>query len=262
MGLKTRMLISTEQYFQDKLQKEYPVICNHLLTSVVPILEYSKPFYSIIGSSVYLKYLSYYFLVTACHVVENETKIMIPGIRTLEYLEGNFVKMNNKNGKDAYDIFVLKLDDIQRTKLSHFNPTILTNSLDRIYPDAHYSFLGYPISKTKKFRYSIDKFENYCYVSYGLDESKYLSLGYNSNINIVSIFEKEKALKSNLEHTVLPDLFGMSGGGIWKIMRNSEMFSRISPIFSGIIIEHKEMKYLIGVKKYYIWECVNSLIVK
>jgi hypothetical protein len=256
------MLISTLDYFKYKIQTEYPPILTKLLKSVIPIIEYQKPFHYVAASCVYLMFNNKKVLVTASHAIKDPNDFLIPGKSKLERISGYFIRINSKSNRDTHDLFMISLNDVEANKLSHFIPTRISNSKCNIVSDTHYAFLGYPASKSEKFRHHANNFKSYSYVSYGIDEHDYNRFGYTPDYHILGKFEREDSLNINLNAMVFPSPKGMSGGGIWRIMSNSDLYSAIYPEFVGIIIEQSDnKKHLVGVKKNIILECIDKLLV-
>jgi hypothetical protein len=127
-------------------------------------------------------------------------------------------------------------------------------------PDTHYVFFGYPQSKNKKFRMICRNYRSYGYFNYGLEESRYAEIGYDKNVNILIKIDKEDSINKEGERMVFPDPVGMSGGGIWKIMGNDEMYKEsITPYFVGTVIERSSGdKFLVGTKSKFLFKGIEK----
>ncbi len=86
-------------------------------------------------------------------------------------------------------------------------------------------FAGYPNTKSKTHQ-NIHTSEIVYYWGGSVHKKTYEQYNCNTQIQILSEFGKHKALDSNFDLRIPPKPFGISGGGIYKIIRKNNSFDR------------------------------------
>ena len=190
-----------------------------------------------------------YYLITASHVFERDEPkkvgILINDVFSL--LHGFLLYTNDKDNK--IDLAVMKLakhfvKDIleQYSFLQHdsiYRNHSLTNSQD-------YLMAGFPVSKTKIKDYNKTmKREELIILTNKSKIEKYKKLNFDENNHIIVDIHKTKEFKDIKPIYTPPDLYGVSGSGLWFISPKSKAtFSLIA-----IMTEwHKKDKVAVGTK--------------
>lgn len=202
----------------DENKKAYKSTC-HFVT-----LENGNP--KPYGTGVFVEVDSNYFMLTAAHVTDNVEIYVRTGKNNILRLGGDFtyniVANESERKKDKYDIAIIKLDDVTYDKIKglyDFAPKeqLGINHSDIISPQ--YSVVGFPASKAKFNTYkNAIKSAPFIYSTFPEIDSTYSALKYNKQFNIIVEFDKENTINYvTKEKTVAPDLYGMSGGGLWFV---------------------------------------------
>lgn len=97
--------------------------------------------------------------------------------------------------------------------------------MDDFKMDVTITFAGYPLSKT---RYIDGQFrsEIVYYHSMALKHENYVESNYNPDINILALFGKYGSMDTNFNFKNSPKPKGISGGGVYKIVRTENGFDR------------------------------------
>lgn len=178
------------------------------------------------GTGVFVEIESNYFMLTAAHVTDEIEIYVRTGKNDILKLGGDFicnrVANQDERKKDKYDIAIVKLDDVSYNKIKDIFDFIPKEQLGINHMDIQspqYSVVGFPASKSKfnKFKKSI-KSSPFIYSTSPEIDSVYDDLKYNRHFNIIVEFQKENLINHvSKEKAVAPDLYGMSGGGLWFI---------------------------------------------
>jgi hypothetical protein len=115
------------------------------------------------------------------------------------------------------------------------------NLMDDIKINITITFAGYPLTKT---RYDNGQFKSEIIYYHGiaLNESDYISNNYDVLVNILAEFGKKGSLNSNFQFINSPKKDGISGGGVYKIIRTDNGFDRK---LIGIAHQKDEKKHLL-----------------
>lgn len=190
-----------------------------------------------------------YYLITASHVFERiEVKkigILINDVFSL--LHGFLLYTNDKENK--IDLAVIKLaehfvKDILEQYSFLQNDNINTNH--QLTSTQDYLMAGFPVSKTKIKDYNKTiKREELVILTNKSQTEKYKKLNFDSNNHIIVDMHKTKDFKDIKQIYTPPDLYGVSGSGLWFISSTSK------PTFSLVAIMtewHKKDKVAVGTK--------------
>lgn len=212
------------------------------------------------GSGVFIKINNFYFLLTAAHVTDNQHSNICVGIDNHNVLTlggewtGNIADGNRED--DRIDLAILKLDDVSiekvKTRYSFLDISeIEVNHNFKSLP--FYQLLGYPItlSKYKKFK-NETKSIPFFYITMPAEKNIYKELKCDDNINFIIKYDKKNVKNyTNNRIELGPDLFGISGCGLWYIpMEFGNGKSNIKKKLVGIITEWpiNKRKYIIGTR--------------
>ncbi len=176
------------------------------------------------GSGVFISIGKDKFLLTAAHVVDNmEDDVYVGiGLHTMIKLGGELTKNISFGNRedDKIDISILKLNDetiekIKGTYIFTGQEELGINHVIKYMP--MYQSVGFPASMSKynSFKKSL-KSRPFLYVTIPSDPKIYEELGCNTESNIVVHYNKNKVKDYSTGKFVNgPDLFGISGSGLW-----------------------------------------------
>ncbi len=189
----------------------------------VRLLANHKNIYKIHGTGVLVCVKNSKFLLTASHVVDKYDKLMIPLDLYNVMIPGGTVKFSLFEGNrenDSIDIAMIQLDNETIKGLSPYysflpETSILTNHKSQ--ESLFYTYLGYP-STYSKLSYSKDSFHSRVFFQYNFQckEDTYAKLNRSQKTNIIVKYDKQNSINTEAEIiSVGPDLYGMSGCGLW-----------------------------------------------
>ncbi len=141
---------------------------------------------------------------------------------------------------------------IKEEKLKEFTNEKI-DQMDNIKLDITITFVGYPLRKTKYFN---NKFRTEIVYYHGISMTSdyYISCQYNKDINILAQFGKYGTSNSDYEFKNSPKPEGISGGGVYKLIRTDNGFDRK---LIGIGHQFKDKEHLfIGTNINY---CLNLI---
>jgi len=178
------------------------------------------------GTGVFVEIDSNYFMLTASHVTDEIEIYIRTGKNDVLKLGGDFtcniVANESERKKDKYDIAIIKLEDVTYDKIKDIYDFIPKQQLGINHKDIkspQYSVVGFPASKSKfnKYKNSIKSIP-FIYSTSPEIDSVYRELKYNKLFNLIVQFDKKNVINYvTKEKTVAPDLYGMSGGGLWFV---------------------------------------------
>lgn len=218
----------TDKVFEEIDKKTAPIE-----ECIVPVFysNNSKPYF--VGSSLYLQINDRFFLISAEHVLHKDTeKLILPIsnetfdiIPTLPEGHIKFIK------SDLVDIAFCELKE----PLELFTPLGMS-SIQNLY-NVNTDLLiavGFPGSKTRTTSTSakglLKKF-----VTTESNIEEYKRFNADKKYNIISDFNKKKTIDKNGQPRVFPDPNGMSGGGLFHIVKDNEKLSE--PKLVGILTD-------------------------
>ena len=176
------------------------------------------------GSGVFIEINNSKFLLTAAHVVDYREDDLYVGVDTHNYVKlGGDLTKNIAVGRrenDKIDISILKLDqetiDLLGNKYDFINQNELGVNHEFINLQM-YTLVGFPASKSKYNKYKDAlKSSPFLYETTPAKQRIYDELKCESFSNVIVHYYKEKIKynKTGVFQTG-PDLFGMSGSGLW-----------------------------------------------
>lgn len=229
----------------------------------------------VIGTGVFIQFKNYYFLISAAHVFDyfNErniqTKIPLEAGSNMLFEPGGLLSVNNttKRKKDFVDIGFLLLDLESVLEISkHY--TFLKE--DNLAPNHNfinyefYSFFGYPttLSKTK---YDKSSFHSvpFLHLTTPLQEEKYNKYERQPRYNVITSYDRKNSLNIKTK-TVSngPDLFGISGCGLWFIDPSDIMKGYVEPKLTAIMTDWPETDRtnVIGTRIYIVIQSIEIVL--
>lgn len=200
-----------------------------------------------------------YYLITASHVFEsidpNKIGILINDVFSL--LHGYLLYTNDKDNK--IDLAVMKLARHFVTDILEQYSFLQHDSIDtnhQLTDNLDYLIAGFPVSKTKIKDYDKTiKREELVILTKKSQTEKYQKLNFDSNKHIIVDIHKTKNFNDIKPIYTPPDLYGVSGSGLWFISPTSEAkFSLVA-----IMTEwHKKDKVAVGTKIDYVVEIMKQ----
>jgi hypothetical protein len=216
----------------------------------------------LLGSGILLKVLSHWFLITAAHVLDENTYTnfyllgkavdLMMGKTALLDLEGtvHFVNTPEAGRKhDRLDLGFVALSDSLAaelaTRYSFLSPEDLdvneVLTMEVVVARAPYAFVGYPQSRNKA--RPGNKFKP-CGAMFSLSPApleRYSGLDLDSRTHIVANFDR-----SNIGG---PEPYGISGGGVWYVGDHLILTGSQRPKLVAVAIEWREPeKVMVGVR--------------
>lgn len=140
-----------------------------------------------------------------------------------------------------------------RNNYASFTDNIL-EQFTSIISDITITFAGYPITKSKT-KNNMTYSEIVYYHGGSVEKSVYDKLSLNHNINIVAQFGKHGSMDKNYFKIISPNKTGISGGGIYKIIKGNNGFCDRELIGIGHTKKDKE-HLLIGTNINY---CLSQI---
>lgn len=221
------------------------------------------------GSGVFIEVDGVKFLVTAAHVVEgfeNDIHVRIGKHRLLS-LGGEFtVNATNDRTADKIDIAILKLNEdtikslgdeyvfLQQDNLG-INHSYLENPL--------YTSVGFPASKSKANRYRRDfASKAFVFLTKPAESIVYDELDCRLHVNIVVNYDKNRVVNHSTGEIVTgPDVYGISGSGLWYIPEQTLSEETAADIKLVAIMTEwpvKNRKYWIGTSIDVVTELIRA----
>lgn len=227
-----------------------------------------KKDYKLQGTGVLVSIGKEKFILTAAHVIDDDKELMIPLNDNNLFVPGGNWIFNNFNGnreKDKLDIAILKLDkesanelELKYSFLSEEN-FLFNHNPTNIFL---YTFLGYPETFS---RYSQSKGSFHCrpffHFNFICEEKVYQELDYSKERNILINYNKQKSINYKLKSLAVgPDLFGMSGCGLWFTEPENIEMLQIKPKLLAIMTDWpiKNRNCVVGTKIDVIIEIIRK----
>ena len=248
-----------QEILRQQISKHSNSVAKKLLPSVRPIYMASdRDSPELIGSGVIIKVENYYFLITAAHLLDQLRGLgmYIGGEKTVVDITGQLIIVATNSGsgdKDKIDFAFTEIPENLLDELGRHNflPPDEIDPNDIAIREKRYLILGYPISKNKWIDYKGLKVKpkSYPYSSRPSDILIYKELGISEESHLLLDFDKEKVTNGTGNVFIAPDLYGMSGGGVWTLHDDSKALSIFSESqlnkLVGVIIEWDLQKKVI-----------------
>lgn len=128
----------------------------------------------------------------------------------------SFEKQRTSHVQNYYRENMKKIYSLDENHLKEYQDLLIQNII---------TFAGYPLTKTKKHNY-VTSGEIVYYHSKSVSNEKYEKQKLDKNNNITAMFGKAGSRKEGLGFVKAPKPFGISGGGIYKIVHTEYGFDR------------------------------------
>lgn len=195
------------------------------------------------GTGVLTKIGTKYFLFSAAHVFDNFEELFIPlrEGKTLLKPGGKIIKNNPKEHRssDDLDVGILILDDESVTALKENYCFLDSSELQINHTPSHlltYTIFGYPSTWSKK-SISKNSFHSIPFFNFTkcVTSDEYTIFNRSERINLIVEYDRKNTpnLKSK-SMSFGPDLFGISGCGLWYI---NPLNLKCEPTLVGIMNE-------------------------
>lgn len=226
--------------------------------------------YKVHGTGVFIYVDNNYYLVSAAHVFDDFEEIAIP-LEQGKFLfnPGGVSYTNNfeeTRNKDKLDIGFMKLDiesvsEIKKSYKFFKSENIYTNHKPEQIPI--YTFFGYPstLSKISQTRNSFHLVPFFQFSTPSTVE-KYKQLDFDPKLNIIMSYDKKRSYSlANKKFTNGPDLFGISGCGLWLTDPLDLLSKNSVPRLVAIMTEWpiKNRKCVIGTRIEIIIDSIRRL---
>ncbi|UUW08681.1 hypothetical protein NLG42_21570 [Flavobacterium plurextorum] len=175
------------------------------------------------GTGVFIQIHEHYFLVSAAHVLDKHGEFFIFLSKEYEIIKpggDTYINRAEDRDKDAIDIAVLRLDDDCLPHILRSYKFLQAEDLaiNHIFQsEEFYTFLGYPATRAKAL-YKTDVFDitTFFHFTAPIGKEYYAAFGRNPYVNIVASYNKKHAYDSSRgTYGTGPDLYGISGCGLW-----------------------------------------------
>jgi hypothetical protein len=199
-------------------------------------------------------------LVTAAHVLDWNltTTLYFNAGKQLEVLGGASFRTALPESEcrkdDRIDIGCIRLSDAIADKLRqsfYFLPIALVNANDRIQPQRHYMFTGFPVTTSKvKVGEKMTKSQRWTFTSVTLSPKEYQKMNLSPETHIAIEFNKKRVKDESKRMLTAPDPNGVSGGAVWSVERHPlKPNVGVDLRLVGIGIEHRhEHKALVATR--------------
>ncbi len=213
------------------------------------LLKFNDPEFDPFGSGVLLGIENDIFLVTAGHVltVESWLTLSMPGAgeTMINLRHAEVLTSMPEGGNSKMDIAILKFGiNMHKYIIDHYNILTLNDILIGYKPQPQETLLmtGYPVTKFKKVNSKNFEFHPYKLSTRIKNHSLYAKLELEEGCYILTEYSK-KVLDDQNKKFLAPDLYGVSGSGLWALTKNGV------PKLIGINTEFSSrMSYLISIR--------------
>lgn len=219
-----------------------------------------------LASSILVKIHDNYFLITAGHALKDTppNNIIIYIGNSISRLEGKvkYTDFTDSINNDKIDIAVWKVNKkiVKLISKSYKFFNLEFSTIDLAMPEnENYLIVGYPCSRTKP-KYSIEKFfvNPFIFHTYRASIKMYKKLNFHPNTNVLLAYRKRKIIRYGNDLIQMgPDLYGMSGCGIWYIANFYSKQIKYFPV--GILIEgHSNLNTIVATRLNVITEIIRQ----
>ncbi|WP_343614100.1 hypothetical protein [Flavobacterium sp.] len=175
------------------------------------------------GTGIFIQIQEHYFLISAAHVMDKHGEFFIFLSREKEIIKpggDTYINRTENREKDELDIAVLRLDDdcLPHIKRSYSFLQAEDLAINHIFQSwEYYTFLGYPASRAKiKYKTDIFDITTLFHFTAPIEVEYYAEFGRNPFVNVVVSYNKKQVYdgRKGIFGTG-PDLYGISGCGLW-----------------------------------------------
>lgn len=201
------------------------------------------------GTGIFLNIGNHYFLITAAHVLDNNSSSMlyIPGNKSgkLVFLDGEALKSvaeagDRNNDRTDVGIIVLKSDLVDEIGNDAFLPISMADVDDIGKKGDIYIAMGYPAKRNEKVNLAERTFKRrpISYTANILPDEKLSAVGVHRGSHLLLSFKKRHSHDNSGRDITAPDPHGMSGGPLWRfdVYKKQQPASRLV----GILIEWRD----------------------
>jgi len=223
------------------------------------------------GCGVFIVIDNFHFLLTAAHVYEgNNFPIYVNTTKHGLITLGGEINVNvtlTERRQDRIDSLIIKLDqatiDLLEGSYEYLRQFELGINHELVETPMYIS-VGFPASKSKMVYKERNKIVStpYSFCTKVADESTYKKLSCNKNANIIVQYSKNKVRDSQtMTQEVGPDLYGISGSGLWFTpLQNKDRSIKVEKKLVAIMTEwsRENTKYLIGTRIDFFTEVIRK----
>lgn len=196
-----------------------------------------------LGTSVLLKRLDSYFLITARHIYDESSSydLFIPLSNSFIQVGGKWKYFNTHRQYDNIDIAILSLDQKLISPILTSYKFIISEILEEVdmkSEDNYFIVMGFPVSKTNgNGREFITTPFGFITQQIQLKRINKIALSENDNITVRYSRKEQGYLDAGIKSQGPKDLRGISGGGLWLFKTKGTLSGTIQLSLAGIIIE-------------------------
>lgn len=218
---------------------------------------------TLIGTGVFIQFKNHYFLITAAHVIDHFHEHNIQPRIALEngsknlFQPGGTISVNKTDLRknDPFDIAFMLLNTESVNEISKYYSFLKEENLaidHKFIMKEAYAFYGYPytISQTK---YDKSAFQSVplVHLSTPLSEDKYALFDRFPEYNVITSYDQKKSFSLKAKKISNgPDLFGISGCGLWFIDTRNLSSGLMEPKLTAIMTDWsvKNRNYIFGTR--------------
>lgn len=228
------------------------------MRSCTCIIMLDQSSYKAHGTGVFIQIQNHYFLVSAAHVMDKHGKffIFLSKEKEIIYPGGDtYINRTENREKDELDIAVLRLDGdclphIQRSYSFLQAEDLAINHI--FQTREYYSFLGFPSSRAKvKYKTDIFSINTLFHFTAPIEAVYYEDFGRNPYVNVLATYNKKHVYDGRKgTYGTGPDLYGISGCGLWFTDPSDAAAGIISPKLTAIMTDWstKNRSIIIGTR--------------
>jgi hypothetical protein len=211
-----------------------------------------------VGSSVLIAIGPIRFLVSAAHVldVRRDYQLVVGAGSGLVPLAGDFTRLYSTSAlsaaEDHVDVGIVRLSgkSWDAVALDRFAQWLELDHSGKILADHTFALLGYPLTKQRESIEGLNLVASaYRMAALECGKRLYEQEGHDPKVNLLLGFDRRKMWGIEGRVTA-PDLYGVSGGGLWRFGRRLRDTIH-SPRLSAIAIEWRKRgryKYVLGTR--------------
>ncbi|MCW1961373.1 hypothetical protein [Chryseobacterium viscerum] len=182
--------------------------------------------YKVDGTGVFIKIGNLHLLISAAHVFDNFHELFIPIDNGENLIQpGGRIIVNvpkSSRNNDELDIGIVMLDEITIKDIKKTYNFLNENSLQINHKNSYlhnYIIWGYPSSWSQK-SLSRNSFHSRPFIHFTkcVDQIEYQQLNRYEFLNLIVEYDRQNSLNfKSKEFSYGPDLFGISGCGLWYL---------------------------------------------
>lgn len=226
-----------------KILGQMNALMPRILAASTPLFRFKGDIPELFASALLIKFYDDHFLLTAAHALDNlsDYDLYFGSDDAVRFLDGSPLRTvpppGGERSDDKIDIGIVRLSEqtIGDMKKSEFLTFADLDISDTATTGGCYLFAGYPGSKNKP---SLGKEAQAVLCSFLANPAPlkdYEGACLDPSLSLLLRFNKRN-LWSPLGRVTGPDLFGVSGGGVWSLCDQSAV-KRPKPLLNSIAIE-------------------------